>query len=774
MSASSRLNKLNYQTRSKMNKNHAGELPAANDAGTSKYASNPASKYRPVMRIILGCTVPLCFTLSAIASDETQIDEKSKTKKLNKVLVTASPIEPPKTLNTVEINEDKLTEKRAYVSDTAAIFDDVPGFSRYGSGGVSSLPVIHGLNDDRVKVQVNGMNITSACANHMNPPLSYIDLRNIGKATVLAGITPVSLGGDSIGGTIIVDSVEPKFAKPGEKNYLGGSLSSFYRSNGNGFGGGLHAEAANENLNISYDGSHAQSDNYKSGGGDVVKSSNYENQNHSVTLAARSIDHSLILRGGQQHIPYQGFPNARMDMTQNDSSFGNAHYKGRFDWGNLESKFHYEHTLHTMNFLEDKQPGSMPMNTDGTNLGYHIKAELPLSERDTLRVGNEYQLNELNDWWPAVAGSMMMGPDRFKNINQGERDRIGTFAEWDARWSAQWSTLLGLRHDHVSMNVGDAQPYSSATGMSMNAMMNAPDQAAAKAFNARSHQRSDDNFDVTALVRLTPDNISQYEAGYARKSRSPNLYERYAWGQGAMAMYMNGWFGDGNGYVGNLDLKPENAHTFSVTAGWHDAAQQEWEMKVTPYYTYVENYIDVDRCPVVGGACTAANLTNNNGFVFLKFANHDAQLYGVDLSGKMPLAKTNFGRFTSKGILGYVHGENMDTHDNLYHMMPVNAKLALEHQLEKWSNSVEFQLVAAKNDVTHVRNELKTAGYGLVNLRTGYEWKQIRLDAGIENLLDKNYDLPLGGAYLGARPASYGSNVPGMGRSAYVGVTVKF
>jgi iron complex outermembrane recepter protein len=100
--------------------------------------------------------------------------------------------------------------------------------------------------------------------------------------------------------------------------------------------------------------------------------------------------------------------------------------------------------------------------------------------------------------------------------------------------------------------------------------------------------------------------------------------------------------------------------------------------------------------------------------------------------------------------------------------------LALDHRLEQWSNSLEFQLVAAKNDVQAVRNELETAGYALLNLRTAYEWKHVRLDAGIENLLDKNYDLPLGGAYLGERPFAWGSNVAGMGRSAYVGMTLKF
>ena len=51
--------------------------------------------------------------------------------------------------------------------------------------------------------------------------------------------------------------------------------------------------------------------------------------------------------------------------------------------------------------------------------------------------------------------------------------------------------------------------------------------------------------------------------------------------------------------------------------------------------------------------------------------------------------------------------------------------------------------------MSDVRNETKTAGYGLINLRGSYTWKQVRFDLGVDNLFDKFYSLPLGGAYVG-------------------------
>ena len=156
-------------------------------------------------------------------------------------------------------------------------------------------------------------------------------------------------------------------------------------------------------------------------------------------------------------------------------------------------------------------------------------------------------------------------------------------------------------------------------------------------------------------------------------------------------------------------------------------------------------------------------------------------LYGLDLSGFADLGQVKgWGQFTASGMLNYVHGKNRTTGDNLYNTMPLNARVALTQRLGAWSSTAELLMVTAKTRVSAERNELPTAGYGLLNLRASYEWKQVRLDAGIDNLLDRQYAHPLGGAYVGqgqtmaGTAVPWGVRVPGMGRSLHVGVTVKF
>src|SRR3546814_15348054 len=57
---------------------------------------------------------------------------------------------------------------------------------------------------------------------------SYTDPQTIDAISVIIGVTPVSMGGDSIGGAISVETQTPRFAKAGE-TLLTGELSAFYR-----------------------------------------------------------------------------------------------------------------------------------------------------------------------------------------------------------------------------------------------------------------------------------------------------------------------------------------------------------------------------------------------------------------------------------------------------------------------------------------------------------------------------------------------------------------
>jgi iron complex outermembrane receptor protein len=686
--------------------------------------------------------VALFTSVSAYAADDTQFAEIT--------------IDVP----TVKQQEDPLAAGRLGSGDTAMQLSDQPGVSLNTGGGVSSLPAIHAMADDRVKQLVDGMPITSACANHMNPTLSYVAPSNVAQVAVIAGLTPVSMGGDSIAGTISVNSPAPVFAATGEK-LVSGSLSGFYRSINHGSTVTAQANVASDSVSLAYAGSRDRADSYKDGHGNLVRDTLYESMNQQLTFAAKG-DGLLVVKVGTQYIPYQGYVNQRMDMVGNRGNSLNADYRRDYGWGKLDTRVYWQDTKHEMGFFTPEKTGTMPMNTHGKDIGYALKAELPLSLQNTLRVGNEFHRFRLDDWWPAVAGSAMMSPNTYVNINNGRRDVFSLYAEQESKWDARWNSVLGVRTDRVSMDTGDVQGYGCAMAPCVT------DANAAAAFNAVSHARHDNNYDLSALARYEADQTSSYEFGYARKTRSPNLYERYAWGRSQMAMNMIGWFGDANGYVGNLDLKPEVANTVSATAAWHNDAA--WQASFTPYYTYVQNYIGVDLLNTyVSGGSTFANF---------QFANHDARIYGVDFSGKLRVWSNDHGTGTLKTIGGWTRGIRTDTGGSLYRVMPFHASVTLEQSVRSWTNALELQSVAGKNKVDTLRNEPATPGYTLVNLRSTYEIKNLRLDFGIDNLFSKFYYLPLGGVDYADWKADgmvgQISAVAGPGRSVNAGMTMKF
>jgi iron complex outermembrane recepter protein len=695
-----------------------------------------------------------------------------------------------------EKSKEAAESKKARTSDTASMLLDQPGVALQSAGGVSSLPVIHGLADDRVLVEIDGMSLISCCPNHMNPALSYLDPSQVGELKVYAGISPVSLGGDSIGGTIVAKTITPKFAEAGQKS-IGGDVGSYYRSNGDAKGANLSLGFATDKLNVTYRGAIANSGDYKAGGNfktvsdtgrtgetlplDVVGSTAYETQNHLLNLAVQSEDSLYDASFGYQHVPYQLYPNQRMDMLNNQEYHINLHYTGKKSWGFLESRVYAEWVDHYMNFGKDKQfiygtspiiaPG-MPMYTKGKTLGASVKAEINLSQKDVLRLGAELQNYRLDDWWPPSPSvlppgytSSGMAPNTFWNINDGKRDRYAIYSELETKWNPEWMTILGARLELVSTDTGVVQGYNSTTY-----------DASASAFNGLDRKKSDLNLDLTALTRFKPDDQHTYEIGVAHKTRTPNLYERYAWSyRSAMVLVMNNYVGDGNGYLGNPNLKPEIARTISASASWHSQDKSR-ELTVSPYFTYVVNYVDA----VQWSTSNTPTVFPSNQFVTLKFMNQTGRLFGVDISGRMPLGENGLGEWSAKGLVNYVKGRNVDTGSGLYNVMPLNGKITVEQSAGKLGNALEIVAVARKSDVSIPRQELSTPGYLLFNWRGSYTIDRIRFDFGVENILDKLYSLPLGGAYTGqGRTMSitgvpYGIAVPGMGRNVYVGVNCKF
>ena len=250
------------------------------------------------------------------------------------------------------ISDADIQKLSSATSDTASMLSSLAGVSVNQTGAVSSLPMIRGLSDDRLRIKVDGMDLIAACPNHMNPPLSYMAPSDVGQMTVFAGITPVSVGGDSIGGTIISESRLPEFS---DEPVFEGDIGGFNHSNNNAHGVNVSVSRNSENLFLNYSGSYSQGDNYIAANDfktttmtgrpghtlalDEVGSTAYETQNHNVRLAYRTESDLIDVQLGYQNMPMQLYPNQRMDLLDNQQMRVNLHWQHDTEWGAGEYPF---------------------------------------------------------------------------------------------------------------------------------------------------------------------------------------------------------------------------------------------------------------------------------------------------------------------------------------------------------------------------------------------------------------------------------------------------
>ena len=675
-------------------------------------------------------------------------------------------------LEVIEVHGHSQNKHLALGSAESLLNDLGVDFS--AAGGVSNLPILNGLMGDRVKVLVDGADVTAACANHMNPPLSYVSANQITAYHVIAGISAVSAGGDNIAGVISVNTISPQYSQSNELNWHSGYVSAQYNSVNNARKVGVGARIASNTLSFNYQGAFSDAKSYDDGNGDLVLDTLYRVQNHALSAAIRDEKQQFVIKLTHQKIPYQGFANQYMDMTDNTSYGATAQYKRVLENSELEAQLNWHDVKHEMGFFSPEKTGMMPMNTDARDVSSQIKWRLNLDSNSSLLLGQAFYDYRIDDWWSAVEGSAMMGPNDYININNGQRKRIAAFAEFESQINTQLWLNSGIRVEHVNTRAGNVQPYNEGMAMmTMSAMPMQPSNAsAAAAFNSKEHDKSDTVVDISVLLNYQLTHTDELQLGLARKNRAPNLYERYSWGVSNMATTMIGWYGDGNGYIGNQNLEVETAHTISSTY-IQSAQNDDWQVSANIWYTNASDYIDADLVRSFN-RFGLENTTRN----ILKFTNTDAVLYGVklDLAANIHQSKA-LGNWQLNANITNTRAKRDDTNQPLYQIKPLHTKLAINHQLGRFENTLSWQWNDAKTRVDNNRLENQTDSYNTVNLGSKASWGDLTLSAQVSNLFDEYYQLPLGGvsiAQLKKGESTGFEQLAGQGRSFNIGMSVAF
>ena len=663
---------------------------------------------RPLPLILASAMLPAFATAQEVTSTMT---------------VVVSP--EPRVVEAVDATEGNMR----LPGDVAELMTRVPGAAVVRNGAQTGIVQIRGLFNERVRVRVDGMNITPACPNHMDPPLHYAGLEGLDALDVIVGATPVSQGGDSIVGSVEARTRPLDFAAgPGWRPSA--RVEAGYASGNNAQQFALEAGAANDVLSLRYLGGYQDAGNYDSADGEVA-TTGYTSRRNTLGAAYKHGSGVWELEAGTHRADDVGTPTLPMDMVRDDADRVRLGFRGDTPLGALEAQVYRHEIDHLMDnyslrpLMMGRPRMEAPSTSDDTGLALALANP---AGKGTMKWGAEFFLNDLDVYQRNVDSSMLQ--DTF---NDAERDRYALYGEWDGEIAPRWRLNAGVRGEVVRMDTGEIE----------NSFMADP-----SAFNAADRSISDTNLDATMALRYALRSDLSLEGALTRRTRSPSVLERYLW----TPLSASAGQADGRTYVGNLELDPEVAH--GVDLGIR-LAQPGLRGKARVFWQDVSDFIQ--------GQPTM--MLDMNGLPVLKYSNVNAQLWGGEASLNRQLGALDLGAWVS-----YVRGENTDNDDNLYRIAPLRGGFSADYRQARWNAGGEWLLSARKDRVAEYNGEQETPGYGVVNLYAGYSpLKDLDFTAGIDNLFDKLYYDPLAGVnYVMGSSVPVGGVMPAMGRSLYV------
>jgi iron complex outermembrane receptor protein len=601
--------------------------------------------------------------------------------------------------------------------------------------------------------RVNGQRFATGGPNAMDPPLHYAPSILVESIEVARGVAPVSQG-PSLAGAVNAQLVQAQFTDSAAVT-AHGRMAAQYRTVDDSYAlGGLIA-LATDNWRVGLIASREEGEDYDFPEGTAVGTA-YERALYGVHAGLRVGEGEVFAEYRRSETGPTGNPPFAMDIVYFDTDFVQGGYRGALAENvQLDLRLGHVAVRHLMDNQTTRQP---PATT----------ARATYADADTTTAEGSLRFGTGNSYLE-VGGDIEL-VDKFVRITDPtnvaffidaqpnlQSDRFGGYVQWRGDLGAL-QTEIGARLDHTSQKAGEPE-LGTAVPMGPRNLANA--------FIAAD--RSYANMTVDAVVRAwVPMNGITPRLTLARKQRMPSLLERFGW----LPTEASFGLADGNIYVGSLGLDPETAWIAELGV---DVEGDIFSFRPTIFYRRIDDYIQgVPYDDTVGVVDSPVEMVAamNGDMTPLRFANVDAELYGLD----MDFALTPIESVELSGTASFVRGERRDIADNLYRVSPANLRLSALWRGEQISAGVELLAAAAQDEISLTNSEETSDGYAVVGLFGRFALLDaVTLEAGIENLFDTYFQPHLAGRNrVGASDVAVGERLPGYGRNGWVRLLAYF
>ena len=621
------------------------------------------------------------------------IDTMDEAKTLDRVVVTASPVQPL----TYE-TDPKLPRQPVPASDGADYLKTIPGFTALRNGGTNGDPVLRGMFGSRLNLLSNDGSMPGACPARMDNPLSYVAPETYDRLVVVKGPQTVLWGPGASAGTVRFQRETPRFDGPGMRlqgSVLGGSFGRNDQV--------LDAAAGAAKGYAQLTTNRSESGDYDDGDGDVVPS-RWKKWNADLALGWTPDQDTLLeatagTGDGKARYAGRGMDGAQFKRESLGLRFEKA-FPGTL--AKLQANAFHNAADHVMDnySLRDPNPmSSMPMpmaaNVDRTTSGGRMAAEWGW-DGFALVAGVDTQRSRHRQRNAMGVGSYAARPWK----QDAEFRNTGVFAE--ATWTieARQRVVAGLRSDRA-----EATDLRATAGM-----MGMPNP---------THGQARRETLPGGFVRYERDaagNGFGWYAGIGHTGRMPDYWELISPAMGPM--------GAANAFAG---IRPEKTTQLDIGGQYRGTRIDAW---VSAYAGRIDDYILFSyRSGGMMGMTSAAS-------------NIDARIRGAEAGVEFrPSPDWSLG-----GNLAWAWGANASRGTALPQMTPLEGRFNAAWDNGRWSAGALLRVVARQDRVAVGQGSVvgrdlgPSAGFATLALNGGYRVNErMQLTAGIDNLFDRDY-----------------------------------
>jgi iron complex outermembrane receptor protein len=623
----------------------------------------------------------------------------------------------------------------------------LPEITHVRNSAIGNDIILRGFRKDNLNITIDDAKVCGACPNRMDPPSMHISSGQIQTVEVQEGPFDVTQFG-SLGGKINVVTKDPEKGVHGEVSTTLGSFD--YRKLS------TTVEGGNDTVQALVGFSRETSGQYKDGAGKTLAEQTasltntagqkyatayqdmdaYDRNNYWAKIVGNIGDNQkLTLNYFGDRADDIMFPRYPMDALVDDTDMFKAKYQ-LFNLGSFSEEIkiegYHSKVTHLMG-TDYRASATSPAATtwapaEATIKGAKIENSFTLSGIHTT-----FGLDASKRNWIATKGPETNSTRNYM-LPDVDTDNLAFYAT-ASKTISNIDISGGVRYDDTTIN-----PNKSLQDNASNSA----------AYFSSLSDKNYNNISANLMLKYNISPVTNLFIGVGQSIRVPDAKELYVVNTNAAGTLITNSATSGGNQNLNESINREIDLGFENTTG-------NFHLRTTLFYSDLKDYI------------YAYDST---------WANIDAKIYGGDISADYLLNnewRIESGIAYQKGVKKEP-GQIGDTDKDLAEIPPFKGRLALV--MDDSINYLMAEVITADNQtIDSDNNEKEISGYGILNLKYGYDFRNgFSLMSGINNFFNRTY--AVNNSYIGNQLIGFNGTDPLVlnepGRNFYATVSYKF